>query len=317
MFKNLREEYRRSLKSSDTEENIDLAFYRPIGFMWAILCRKLGVTPNAVTIVSIFLGVGAGICFYFTDFWVNIAGIFLLVWANSLDSADGQLARLTKQYSRLGRILDGMAGDMWFISIYVCICLRAVRTVPFFEEHHFVVWMLAFSAGACHALQAAIADYLRQFHLYFTRKEFPSELEDSRKLRAQLDALPKGFSFKRLILKIYYTYTRLQEKQLPCTMALLNGLYVEYPGGNFPPSKVIEIRRATLPLCKWENFLTFNWRAITLFICVLIGHPYIYFIVELTLFNIVLSYLIIRHEHICSRIEASATPQSTTLLTEK
>ena len=109
--------YQDSLKSLDTEEHIDLAFYRPIGYMWACLAAKLGVTPNAITIASIFLGIAAGVAFYFNNMWINVAGMILLMWANSFDSADGQLARMTKQYSRLGRILDGMAGDLWFASI--------------------------------------------------------------------------------------------------------------------------------------------------------------------------------------------------------
>ena len=125
-----REEYRKSLKSMDTEEHIDLAFYRPIGFMWARLAARVGVTPNAITIASIFLGVGAGILFYYPQLWINVIGMLLLVWANSFDSADGQLARLTKQYSRLGRILDGLSGDFWFAAIYIAIVLRENQAVP-------------------------------------------------------------------------------------------------------------------------------------------------------------------------------------------
>ena len=95
--------FKDSLKSMDTEETFDLIFYRPIGYMWALLAKKLGVTPNAITIASIFLGVGAGVCFFFNEnsspwinyFWWNIIGVFLLVWADSFDSADGQLARMT------------------------------------------------------------------------------------------------------------------------------------------------------------------------------------------------------------------------------
>ena len=74
--------------------------------------------PNAVTIASIFLGVAAGVLFYYNDLWLNVLGMFLLVWANSYDSADGQLARMTKQFSRIGRILDGISGDLWFVTIY-------------------------------------------------------------------------------------------------------------------------------------------------------------------------------------------------------
>ena len=147
MFKSIAEEYRSTLKSSDTEENIDLCFYRPIGFAWAWLFRKLGVHPNVVTIASMFLGVGAAICFYYSNIWITLLGMFLLVWANSYDSADGQLARLTGQFSKLGRILDGAAGDVWFVSIYIAICLRTVRDVPFFHEHPWLIWVVAVLAG--------------------------------------------------------------------------------------------------------------------------------------------------------------------------
>ena len=126
--------YQESLKSLDTEENIDLWFYRPIGYAWACLARKIGITPNAITIASIFLGIGAGVAFYFNNIWINIIGIVLLIWANSFDSADGQLARMTKQYSRIGRILDGLSGDIWFFTIYLSICLRENATAPFFSR---------------------------------------------------------------------------------------------------------------------------------------------------------------------------------------
>jgi hypothetical protein len=115
----IKTEYLKSLKSSDTEEHIDLCFYRPIGFMWAKLFAKIGVSPNVVTLASIFIGVFAGICIYPNNLKYNILGILLLILANSFDSADGQLARLTNNYSRIGRILDGLAGDLWFLSIYI------------------------------------------------------------------------------------------------------------------------------------------------------------------------------------------------------
>ena len=149
--------YRATLKSADTEEHIDLAFYRPIGYAWACLARRLGVTPNAITIASIFLGIGAGVAFYFNDLVINVIGMLLLIWANSFDSADGQLARMTHNYSRIGRILDGMAGDIWFATIYVAICLREVVTSDFFMQHNWVIWVVAVVTGLCHAKQAAMA----------------------------------------------------------------------------------------------------------------------------------------------------------------
>lgn len=72
-----------TLKSMDTEEHIDLWFYRKIGYMWACAAKKLGITPNAITIASIFLGIAAGVMFYFPVMWMNVVGMLLLIWANS------------------------------------------------------------------------------------------------------------------------------------------------------------------------------------------------------------------------------------------
>ena len=79
----MNQEFKASLKSADTEEHIDIYFYRPIGYQWARFFRMLHVTPNVVTILSIFLGVGAGICFYFDDLAINILGIFLLIFSRT------------------------------------------------------------------------------------------------------------------------------------------------------------------------------------------------------------------------------------------
>ena len=99
-----------SFKSKDTEEWLDVYFTRPIGLVFAIFWNKLGVHPNVITILSIFLGVGAGIMFGYTDLMHNILGVLLLMFANFCDSTDGQMARLTGKKTLLGRVLDGFSG---------------------------------------------------------------------------------------------------------------------------------------------------------------------------------------------------------------
>lgn len=310
LFQRLRAEYRASLKSADTEEHIDLAFYRPIGFAWACLFRKLGVTPNAVTIASIFIGIAAGVCMYPVNIWVNIAGILLLIWANSYDSADGQLARLTHNYSPLGRILDGMAGDLWFIAIYIAVCLRTVQTVPFFEEHQWAIWCIAAAAGMFHAWQAAVADSYRQFHLMILKGSGGSELDSSADIAERRAAMSWRHDFiKKIIATLYLGYTRFQESVSPQMQKVLAQLRSSC-NGEFPVSLQPEFRAWSYPLCKWENFMTFNWRSIFLFITLLAGYPWLYFAAELTIFNIVLVYTICRHEHICRRMLAALTSKA-------
>ena len=61
-----------SLKSEDTEEWLDVHFNRPIGLAFALASAKLGIKPNTITILSIFLGVAAGVMFSYTDLMHNI-----------------------------------------------------------------------------------------------------------------------------------------------------------------------------------------------------------------------------------------------------
>lgn len=298
--------YRQSLKSSDTEEWFDLIFYRRIGYAWALLARKLGVTPNVITIASIFLGVGAGVLFYYDNIWLNVAGMALLVWANSFDSADGQLARLTGQYSRLGRILDGVSGDLWFISIYICLCLRECATHGFFGHHHWAIWALAATAGVCHSLQAAQADYYRQFHLFFLKGKEGSELDSSAPLRQKYASLSwRGNFFAKLVLMFYIGYTSSQERRTPSMQALRNALRQRFGDGEISPRFREDFRQASLPLMKYTNILSFNTRCFALFISLAVGMPWLYFLFELTVLNALLIYMVWTHERVCRRFTAA------------
>ena len=294
--------YRDTLKSMDTEETFDLIFYRPIGYAWACLAKKLGITPNAITIASIFLGVGAGIMFYYNDIWLNVIGIFLLVWANSFDSADGQLARMTKQYSRIGRILDGVSGDLWFFSIYFAICFRTNANDLFFSPMPWLIWTIAIIAGICHAQQAAMADYYRNFHLYFLKGEEGSELDSSAQLKEKLAQLSWGKNFfQKITLTFYTNYTKGQERLTPWMQRLRKAMAQKW-NGNVPSQEFRDAFRAkSLPMMKYTNMLSFNTRTFALFASILIGMPWLYFAFELTVLNIMLVYMLCCHERFCKR----------------
>ena len=292
--------YRDSLKSMDTEETFDLWFYRPIGYAWACLAKKLGISPNTITVASIFLGVGGGILFYFNNLWINIIGIFLLVWANSFDSADGQLARMTKQYSRIGRILDGLSGDLWFFAIYFAICFRTNANSDYFSAMPWLIWTIAIVAGLFHAQQAATADYYRNFHLYFLKGEEGSELDSSIQIKEKLSQLSwsKNF-FQKLILFFYLNYTKSQERLTPSMQRLRNAISQRWNGGM--PSQEFRdaFRTKSLPMMKYANMLTFNTRTFALFASILVQMPWLYFVFELTVLNIMLIYMLCCHERFC------------------
>ena len=308
-FKELKQQYNESLKSMDTEEQLDLWFYRPLGFAWAVLFSKLGIKPNAVTIASIFLGVAGGILLYFGQpqyIWLNYLGIFLIIWANTYDSADGQLARLTKQYSQIGRILDGVSGDFWAFAIYFALVFRELHfgdaaLGDFFSHHNWIIWTMAIAAGVSHALQCAVADYYRQFHLYFLKGEGGSELDSTEKLDEQIKHTS---GFKRITMFFYRNYTKNQENLTPAMQRLRRELKSRF-GDNVAPQQFRnDFRALSLPLMKYTNILTFNTRTIAMFISVIIRIPWLYFVFELVVLNSLLVYTICRHERICKKLTA-------------
>ncbi len=188
-----------TLKSADTEEFIDIYFYRPIGYAWALLAKKLHITPNMITIASIFIGTAAGLLFYDPRLEINIIGMLLLMLANSFDSADGQLARMTNNKTQLGRILDGLAGNIWFVVIYLILTLRCLN-----EGWSWTIWLLSVGAGTCHIFHAAMADYYRNIHLFFLKGTEGSELDSSEKITEQMNQLSWSKNFVKKIMLAFY-----------------------------------------------------------------------------------------------------------------
>lgn len=299
-----------SFKSMDTEEFLDIHFNRPIGYVWALFFQRLGVHPNVVTILSIILGVGAGIMFYFPDLKHTIIGILLLMWANHYDSCDGQLARMTGKKTRWGRMLDGFAGDLWFITIYAAICLRLTnQPLPFSigAETHLtwgiIIWLIAaFSGTVCHSKQCTLADYYRNIHLFFLKGKAGSELDNFKQQREIFHSLPwKGNFWWKAFLFSYGNYTRQQEQMTPNFQRFYSMVQTQY-GDNIPQELRDEFRKGSLPLMKYTNILTFNTRAIVLYISLLIGEPWLYFIFEIVVMTTLFVYMRHQHEALCARL---------------
>ena len=302
----LREKVLATMKSTDTEGPFELYVTRTPGYLWACLFRLLGVHPIAVTLMSIVIGTAAGIFFYFDDLKMNIIGMLLLVWANWYDCADGQLARMTGKKTLIGRVLDGFAGDVWFFCIYAAICLRLQDDcIPFTEISWGIwIWLLcAFAGFVCHGKQCQLADYYRNIHLYFIKGEAGSELDNSRKLSEEFASLNwKHDGAWKLFLFFYRNYTRNQESMTHDFQSFKQKIDQRF-GRVLPATLIDEFRTGSLPLLPYANILTFNTRAIVLYVSLQVGHPWIYPVFEITLMNILFFYMHSRHEALCRRLE--------------
>lgn len=298
-------EMRATYKSMDTEEKWDIWIVRPIGFIEACLCRRMHIHPNTITIISILFGAASGYFFLPGNTKMVLFGALLLFFANTLDSADGQLARMTKQYTMLGRVLDGFAGDVWFASIYLFMIARMFHTpIPFTSTEW--GWSAVVLVSLCgllfHSTQSTIADYYRNIHLHFLAGHNNSELVRSSDLTKRRKAITswRGW-FEWLWLFFYASYTRKQENWTPRLQRLLRAVG-QYPVNKLPEGFLSEFRAKSLTLMPMTNILTFNSRFFVLVFAMLVGSPCIYLFYEMVVLTVLLFYMRWRHERLCTEL---------------
>lgn len=291
-------------KSEDTEEWLDIHFNRPVGYAWALFFNRFNIHPNVVTIFSIILGVAAGVMFYFPDLLHNIAGVLLLMWANFYDSCDGQLARMTGKKTHWGRMLDGFAGDVWFVVIYGAICLRLYdENIPFTNiPWNLWIFFFAFVSGIIlHSRQCKLADYYRNIHMYFLGGKNNELDTSSQQLELYNNTLKKGNFWWRRFLYAYVGYTRSQEKMTPELQRLFH--YIKRGGQDIVTDEFRrDFRKKSLPLMTYANILTFNCRAIALYVSCLLNIPWLYFLIEISVFSFLAVYMHYRHEKMCHEL---------------
>ena len=295
-----------TMKSQDTEGPFELYMTRTPGYLWALLFKKLHIHPVAITIVSIVIGASAGYFFYFDDIRKNLIGMALLIWANWFDCADGQLARMTGKRTLIGRILDGFCGDVWFFCIYLSISLRLTyEPIPFTNmEWGAIIYLLCTWAGIrCHGRQCAIGDYFRNIHMYFQFGADKAELDSSEKVRAEMKALKwdKQGWFQKLYLYFYSRYTGSQEDQVKNFHKMMSLIREKY-GDNIPESLRNDFLEGSRPLMPLSNIITFDFRVILMFLCIGFDVPWLYVVLECTLFELLRFYTIARHEKLCAQI---------------
>ena len=318
--------YLASLKSVETEDWLDFHLVRPFCYHLARFLAKFGIHPNTVTIWSIIIGAGSCVFFAHGSFYyesvrglvLNLIAVFLLCWADIFDCTDGQLARLTGQKSRLGRILDGVAGFIWYMFIYVAIAYR-------FYLHHglefgwfgientaentmiatcVVVALGLYSGFVCMAGQTRLADYYIQVHLFFLKGAKGSEFDNSKKQQEIYEQTSwKGNWVWKAFLNSYVGYTRKQEKVTPQFQRMMKLMKDKYGSVEQVPSAIRqEFHDQSLALMKWNGLLTFNFRSAIFFLACLLDVPVMNFIFEIVVMSLLAWYINHRHESFSKQI---------------
>jgi hypothetical protein len=203
-------EYKDSLKMMEVEEIPDIIFYRPLAFLLVKLVYPTRITPNNLTIAAIILGVTAG-CFYSLGTTVSyIYGALFYLLFNIFDCSDGQLARLKKNGTPTGRLIDGIADYMAGIAVFTGIAIGYANKPD--QPSPFLV-LLALS-GLSIIIQEALVDYYRtRFMDYVLERKstFDDGIEEYRK-EYDILKIQQGKWFDKTIISIYLKYSVIQRK---------------------------------------------------------------------------------------------------------
>lgn len=323
----MHEQFMSTIKSTEIMDWEDLHVMRKLCFYLAYVFNWFDLHPNTLTIWSMILGGGSAYffasgSFYYqgwTGFIYNIIAIALLYVADVLDNTDGQLARLSGKTSKIGRILDGMAGFVWFVPIYLALAWRM------YQQHDtefswlgiennettsliygIIVLVMVFYAGfACNSGQQRMSDYYVQIHLFFQKGEGGSEFDNSAQQQLEYAKMTKENSsvFERLFMKNYIAYTQIQEKATPQFQNFIQTAKMKYGSVSAIPADIREkMHQVSLSLMWLNHIIAFKYRAISLAIFVLLDIPLLHFLFEIIVLGALTRYYIHLHEKSCSEI---------------
>lgn len=164
-YKNHLDQVLSTIKLIDIEERYDIYFSRFYGLYFAKIGRWFGLTPTHVSLISLVIGIVGGSMLFYQDHTLVIAlAGFLIVWAGVLDSADGQLARMTGQSSELGRQIDGLIDNLVFISCYIG------GTLYLIPQYGYWALLLMVAAGVAHSYKAGLYEFYKSEYLYLVGK---------------------------------------------------------------------------------------------------------------------------------------------------
>ena len=224
---------------------------------------------------------------------INIAGILLLILCEAIDSADGQLARMTGNYSKAGRIIDGIGDNLKFVSIYIHLTLRIIG-----NSGQWWIFGIAFLAGISHSTQGAIADYFRSCYLHYVVDPLKGDLESLESIESQYRSLSWSRSFfDKLTARLYLNYNKQQNYFIGTYRKIFFRTTSRY--GTSVPAWFKELyRQANAAQIKYYNILTTNTRLVVLFIAILTNCLWLYFAFEVTVLNGFLCYVVWKQKRI-------------------
>lgn len=116
--------------TSSSDGFVDKIFNRPCGRPLSKLFIHTPVTPNAVSIISVLIGVASAFFFAVGSPRALIIGAILFQLSAVIDCVDGDIARAVFKESPLGKWIDIVGDQVVHISVFAGIALGVYRASP-------------------------------------------------------------------------------------------------------------------------------------------------------------------------------------------
>lgn len=201
-------EYKKSLKTLEAEEPLDIYFFRPLAFIIVKMFYRLPITPNHYSFMTFISGMIAS--YFFMQGTVNgfKAGAAWFCAVAVLDCCDGMVARLKKNGTEYGRLVDGVVDYLVNIATYIAIALGLQKFSP---QLFISPWILVILAGVSKILHSLVYDHYLSEYLSYEKGEAGFSNNELVKLKNKLKMMQVNKTpMKALFLKIYILYTSLQ-----------------------------------------------------------------------------------------------------------
>lgn len=276
--------YWSSLKPLEVEEPIDVYVHRPLAYLLARASFHTPITPTAITLLSIAAGLGSAVALL-TEFAHHlVVGGALLFLSAVFDCADGQLARMRKTSSVIGRMIDGCADLITSAAVAPATVYVLWRTFETPRWFGYTVVVLATATIVTSSFHTTMYDHYKNVFLRLTGPFHEGEDYEAARARYESTA-PSARSFAmRLAYNVYFFYLKSQRDYVlkfdPYTSARLT-LFPSYD----PERAAVYRACAGRAMRLWRSVFGFGSMIFGLALFNAIGHAEIYLALRLVLLN--------------------------------
>lgn len=280
-----KKEYISCTKSIEKEEPLDFLVYRPLAYIVVKLTYFLPFTPNVFSLLALISALIAGFLLMKGEAYFFWGGFFIFMFS-VFDCCDGMLARLKKNGSFYGELIDMLVDLFSNIAFFLGLYWGMAKHSHFPAAMAYLVFVAAFF----------ILFHASLYRFYRTQYEFylagnPKGRSDHLKVyKDKLDEVSaqKGRAFEKFILRFYLFFSDKQKCESKVKL--------------YPVKKYIQFNKLLVPL--W-GAIAGTSHLFILAVSLMMGEVQVYLMTSIIFFNLLLVVIWTKQKKIYRKMESN------------